>query len=47
MNILCRIGMHRWSNIQMHHIFQSNVKECHQHCLRCGKVKRWNEPIRE
>jgi hypothetical protein len=46
-NLLCKLGFHKWSNTQMHHIFQSNVKDYQKHCLRCGKAKRWNEPIRE
>jgi hypothetical protein len=45
MSILCRFGFHKWSGTQMHHEFQSNVRECQKRCVRCGSVKRWNEPI--
>jgi hypothetical protein len=46
MAVLCKVGIHRWSGTQSHHQFESNVIEYRQHCLRCGKTKRWNKPIR-
>lgn len=45
MNILCKLGMHKWSKTRTVFHFESNVKDCEQYCMRCGKIKKWNEPV--
>ena len=43
MNILCKLGFHKWSGTKSHHIFESNVIEYEKFCKRCGKIERWNK----
>ena len=45
MSLLCKLGFHKWSKAYVKFHFESNVKDYEIHCLRCGKVKRWNEPV--
>jgi hypothetical protein len=44
--ILCKLGLHKWSGVQSHHDFSSNVIDYQKFCKRCGKVKKWNTPVR-
>jgi len=45
MSLLCKIGIHKWSKSLIQHNFASHVVDYQQHCLRCGKIKRWNRPV--
>ena len=46
MKILCKLGFHKWSGVQSHHDFSSNVVDYQKFCKRCGSVRKWNKPVR-
>ena len=42
-NLLCQIGIHKWSKQKSYNIFSSNVIDFKKYCLRCKKVKKWTK----
>lgn len=43
--LLCKIGLHDWSRARVVYLSGSNVRDMEKHCNRCGKLKRWVEPV--
>lgn len=39
MNLLCKIGMHRYKKRGSYTHFTSNIKDVRYECSRCGKTK--------
>ena len=45
--IKCKLGLHKWGKARSHYISGSNVKDFQQKCSKCGKVKKWTEPVKD
>jgi hypothetical protein len=42
-NLLCKIGLHDWSEPHITYLSGSNVRDMEKHCKHCGRRKRWIE----
>jgi hypothetical protein len=43
--LLCKIGLHDWSEPRIVYLEGSNVRDVEKYCKRCGKKKKWVEPV--
>lgn len=43
--LLCKIGLHDWGKPRAVYLGGSNVRDVEKRCRRCGKLKRWVEPV--
>lgn len=42
-NLLCKMGIHKWSKPKYNSNFSSNVRDWSKYCQRCFKKKTWVE----